>query len=90
MSAEQELAIARQMHDAYRQEINLWQARYMAAHDVLLHVEDFCKNFLTPEGTIFMDRFFALRAAFLAYRAAIEARAPLGWAVAEEPAEVEG
>lgn len=70
--------------DQVEAERNMWKARYMAAHDVLLHVEDFCENFLTPEGTIFMDRFFAMRAAFLAYRAAVEAGAPLGWAVAEE------
>ncbi len=88
MSAEQELAIARQMHDAYRQEINLWQARYMAAHDVLLHVEAFIEAPIHGDDLHRWNKYTDMRAAFLAYRAAIEAGAPLGWAVAEEPAEV--
>ncbi len=75
-----------------------WRSRYMAAHDVLLHVEAYIEMRESPSRgriadwdqhrTTCDDRYRQMRAAFLAYRAAVEAGAPLGWAVAEEPAEV--
>ncbi len=54
-----------------------WRGRYMAAHDVLLAME----YFIEARTQTSMEQ---MRAAFLAYRAAVEAGAPLGWAVAEE------
>lgn len=68
-----------------------WRARYMAAHDVLLHVEAYIES-ASRDASIAGDasKFSQMRAAFFAYRAAVEAGAPLGWAVAEEPAEVGG
>ena len=54
-----------------------WRARYMAAHDVLLAME----YFIEAKTQTSMEQ---MRAAFLAYRAAVEAGAPLGWQVAEE------
>jgi len=66
-----------------------WRARYMAAHDVLLAVESFIEDTEHPDWTnTDWNKYRAMRAAFLAYRASIEAGAPLGWAVAGEPAEI--
>lgn len=65
-----------------------WRARYMAAHDVLLHVEAFIDRAGDTLWIVGDDASYRhMRAAFLAYRAAVEAGAPLGWAVAEEGAE---
>ncbi len=70
-------------------EQELWRARYMAAHDVLLAVEAFIDHAGDAFWIVGDDASFSqMRAAFLAYRASIEAGAPLGWAVAEEPADV--
>lgn len=65
-----------------------WRARYMAAHDVLLHVEAFIEAPIHGDDLHRWNKYTDMRAAFHAYRAAVEAGAPLGWAVAEEPAEV--
>lgn len=75
-----------------------WRGRYMAAHDVLLAVEEYIEYFNNPReflstseySAIGERKYIAMCAAFLAYRASIEAGAPLGWAVAEEPQEVGG
>lgn len=72
---------------------NEWRARYMAAHEVLLAVEQVIESELAGAiagpPIVSGDRYREMRAAFLAYRASIEAGAPLGWAVAEEEAEVD-
>lgn len=71
-----------------------WRARYMAAHDVLLAVEAYIEMRDAPGRgriadwdqyrTTCDDRYRQMRAAFFAYRASIEAGAPLGWAVAKQ------
>ncbi len=62
-----------------------WRGRYMAAHDVLLAVESFIEDTEHPDWTnTDWNKYRQMRAAFHAYRAAVEAGAPLGWAVAEE------
>ena len=77
------------VHDAA-----LWRARYMAAHEVLLAVEQVIESEVAASEhypgenarwpSVSQEAYIAMRAAFLAYRASIEAGAPLGWAVAEE------
>ena len=83
------LAIANDELEKARADAAQWRARYMAAHDVLLCVEDLIESgdHGVSNALVALNRapYVALRAAFLAYRAAIEAGAPLGWAVAEEP-----
>lgn len=67
-----------------------WRGRYMAAHDVLLAVESFIEDTEHPDWTnTDWNKYRQMRAAFLAYRASIEAGAPLGWAVAEQGREVD-
>lgn len=83
-----EVSDARGRVSHFQAEANQWRARYMAAHDVLLCVEAFIEAPIHGGDLHRWNKYTALRAAFLAYRAAIEAGAPLGWAVAEEPAEV--
>jgi hypothetical protein len=69
---------------------NEWRARYMAAHEVLLAVEAYCDAMDVPGFyAVDWEKYRQMRAAFYAYRASIEAGAPLGWAVAEEEQEVE-
>lgn len=75
----------------WRADAAQWRGRYMAAHDVLLCVEEFIERTDRPDRAMAdWDSYRQMRAAFLAYRAAVEAGAPLGWQVAEEGAEVEG
>ncbi|MBP8293375.1 MAG: hypothetical protein KAX65_11420 [Caldilineaceae bacterium] len=72
-----------------------WRARYMAAHDVLLAVEDYIESAVPVPGmngsmsATSSTKFNAMSAAFHAYRAAVEAGAPLGWAVAPDLAEIQ-
>lgn len=67
-------------------ELEQWRARYMAAHDILLRVELVVEDATRePDGfTVDADLFADMRDAFLAYRASIEAGAPLAWAVLEQ------
>lgn len=70
-------------------ELEQWRARYMAAHEILLLVEQLIESgAYTSEraGTIAIDwrPYERMRDAFLAYRASIEAGAPLRWAVLEQ------
>jgi hypothetical protein len=71
-------------NDSFRADAAQWRARYMAAHDVLLCVEAHVEAHNQPGSSADAISFYRMRAAFLAYRATIEAGAPLGWAVAEE------
>ena len=74
----------RQMADAAQ-----WRARYLAAHDVLLLVEELIESEISDGAnglpSVSSASYRSLRAAFFAYRASIEAGAPLAWMVAEEP-----
>lgn len=89
MMAESVQVAVRQRRDA-RADAAQWRARYMAAHDVLLAVESYVEAIERPGLVVDWDKYRQMRAAFLAYRTAIESGAPLGWAVAEEaPAEVD-
>jgi hypothetical protein len=57
---------------------------------VLLAVEAYCDAMDVPGFyAVDWEKYRQMRAAFYAYRASIEAGAPLGWAVAEEEQEVE-
>ena len=81
-----EVSDARGRVSYFQAESNQWRARYMAAHDVLLHAEAFIEAPIHGADLHRWNKYTDMRAAFPAYRASIEAGAPLGWAVAEEPA----
>lgn len=75
---------ARIQAESYRQNAEMWRARYMAAHEILLLVEAYIERMESPGVTVDLYGFAKLRDAFLAYRATIEAGAPLRWAVLEQ------
>lgn len=78
--------LERQVEVGNAHEVGLWRARYMAAHDILLRVEVVVEDATrTPDGfSVDADLFADMRDAFRAYRATIEAGAPLAWAVLEQ------
>lgn len=61
-----------------------------AALPVLEAVESYVEQVEDPRVFVDWHLYRDMRDAFYAFRASMEAGAPLGWAVAEEPAEVGG
>lgn len=83
--------LERQVEVGNAHEVALWRARYMAAHEILLLVEQHLEAVelrANPAGrgpaASALPSYIAMRDAFLAYRASIEAGAPLAWAVLEQ------
>lgn len=66
------------------QELAHVRAMYLAAHEVLIHVAEFCDHGVVRQGIdtgIDMRLYRAMAAAMASYQQSIEAGAPVAWAV---------